>query len=53
MKSVAAKCFKEEPPTIDDWAGVVYDIYVIEEISYRLGVKNKRSKESGLNGMST
>ena len=40
-KSVSRKWLKIEPPTIDEWIEVVYEIYVMEKISFSLKVENE------------
>ena len=41
-KSVMRKWLKAEPPTIDEWIEVVYEIYVMEKISFSLRVENEQ-----------
>ena len=40
-KSVSRKWLKIEPPTIDEWIEVVYEIYAMEKISFSLKVENE------------
>ena len=41
-KSVMRKWLKAESPTIDEWIEVVYDIYVMEKISFSLRVEKEQ-----------
>ena len=38
-KCVTRKWLKVDPPTIDEWIEIVYEIYVMEKISYSLKVE--------------
>ena len=40
-KSVSRKWLKIEPPTIDEWIEVVYEIYAMEKKSFSLKVENE------------
>lgn len=40
-KSVTRKWLKVIPPTIDEWIEIIYEIYVMERISFSLKVEKE------------
>jgi len=41
-KSVTRKWLKVDPPTINEWIEIVYEIYVMEKISFSLKVEKEK-----------
>ena len=41
-KSVTRKWLRIEPPTIEEWTGIIYEIYIMEKISFSLKVDKEK-----------
>lgn len=47
-KPIMRKWLKVEPPTMNDWIDTVYDIYVMEKISYSLKAEKEKFFRNGV-----
>ncbi len=41
-KAVTRKWLKPEPPTIDEWIEIIYEIYIMERLSFSLKVQKEK-----------